>query len=130
MKQVHPKELEALLKLPAPARYENFIRTVADWEEAWGLYRDGWAMSGTHSGDRVFPLWPAKAFADACAEGEWSGYAAESIPLDDLLNGLLPKLKEDGVFPSVFFTPEQGSVDVDASKLIDDLREVCKDYDD
>ena len=128
MKQVHTKELEALLKLPAPIRYENFIKTVADWEEAWGLYNEGWAISATDNGELVFPLWPAKAFADACAEGDWSSYAAESISLDNLLNGLLPKLKEDGVSPGVFFTPEQGSVDVDASKLIDDLREECENY--
>lgn len=128
MKQVHPKELEALLKLPAPVRYENFIKTVADWEEAWGLYDNGWAMSETDNGDRVFPIWPAKAFAEACAEGEWSNYAAESIPLDDLLNGLLPKLEETGVLPGVFFVPGQGSVDVKASKLIIDLNDACKEY--
>lgn len=128
MKQVHPKEIEALMNLPAPVRYENFIKTVADWEEAWGLYDDGWAMSETEKGDRVFPLWPAKAFAEVCAGGEWSGYSAESIPLDDLLNGLLPKLEEDGVFPGVFFVPGQGSVEVGASKLMADLRSACGDY--
>lgn len=128
MKQVNPKELEALMKLPSTVRYENFIKTVADWEEAWGLYDDGWAMSETDKGDRVFPLWPAKAFAEACAENDWSGYSAESIPLDDLLNGLLPQLEEDGVLPGVFFTPEQGSVDVSASQLMEDLQRACEEY--
>ncbi|GAA5497565.1 hypothetical protein Rhal01_03761 [Rubritalea halochordaticola] len=128
MKQVHPKELEEVIKLPAPDRYQYFINTVVDWEEAWGLYDDGWAMSASENGDRVFPLWPARAYAEACVEGEWSGYSAEVITLEDLLVGLLPQLVEDGVFPGVFFTPDQGSVDVKAEQLRNDLLEVCEDY--
>lgn len=128
MKEVHPKELEAVMRLSAAERYENFINTIADWEEAWGLYDDGWAMSETDDGKKTFPFWPAKAFAEECAAEDWETYAARAIPLQDLLHELLPQLEKDGILPGVFFTPEQGSVDVEARQLIEDLSFATEDY--
>lgn len=97
--------MEAVLALPGNKRYEHFIKIVADWQELWGLYQDGWALAASDEGTTVFPLWPAKEYAQVCAENEWAGYGPRSISLNDFLNTLLPKLKLDGVLPGVFFTP-------------------------
>lgn len=102
---INSKQIEAVLALPGIKRFEHFIKVVADWQEVWGLYSDGWALAATDDGTTVFPLWPAKEYAQLCAENEWKGYAPCSISLADFMDVLLPKLKADGVLPGVFFTP-------------------------
>lgn len=102
---MHPKQLAGVFALPADKRFWHFIKMVADREKAWGLYQDGWAMAGTDDGEMVFPLWPAREYAEACALDNWTGYEASEIPLDDLMNELLPKLKADGVLPGILPTP-------------------------
>ncbi len=119
--KVSAKQIEAVFKLPAPKRYSHFIKTVANWGEVWGLYDDGWSLSETDDGQKIFPLWPAKEYAERCAEGDWATCEAKSIDLDDFLNGLLPALKESGVEPGVFFTPDQGSVIAGIDLIREDL---------
>lgn len=69
--QVNPKQMEAVLALPGIKRFEHFIKVIADWQEVWGLYQDGWALAAADDGTTVFPLWPAKEYAQVCAENEW-----------------------------------------------------------
>lgn len=103
--KISPKQMEAVLALPGRKRYEHFIKVIADWQEVWGLYQGGWALAAADDGTTVFPLWPAKEYAQVCAEKEWAGYEPRSISLSDFTDVLLPKLKLDGVLPGVFFTP-------------------------
>ena len=102
---VNPKQMEAVLALPGIKRFEHFIKVIADWQEVWGLYQEGWALAAADDGTTVFPLWPAKEYAQVCAENEWRGYEPRSISLSDFTDVLLPKLKADGVLPGIFFTP-------------------------
>jgi hypothetical protein len=103
--KVTPKQPEAVIALPGSKRYEHFVKVIADWQEVWGLYQGGWALAATDDGTPVFPLWPAKEYAEICAESEWHGYVPRAISLADFTDVLLPKLKIDGVLPGVFFTP-------------------------
>jgi hypothetical protein len=127
-RQVSSKELEASFRLPGAARYRRFIKLVADWEDAWGLYSSGWAMASTDSGQVTFPLWPARAFAEACANGEWEAYEASPIPLADLVDELIPKLERDGIDLTVFATPTDRGVVVSPQQLAEDLCEECAQY--
>jgi hypothetical protein len=117
--KVNPKQMEAVLALPGVKRFEHFIKAIADWQEVWGLYQDGWALAATDDGTPVFPLWPAKVYAQVCAVNEWKGYEPRSIGLSDFREVLLPKLKLDGVLPGVSFTPTSKGVtpSVDELKL-------------
>jgi hypothetical protein len=115
--KVNSKQMEAVLALPGIKRFEHFIKVVADWQEVWGLYQDGWALSAAEDGVTVFPLWPAKEYAQICATDEWAGYEPRSISLGNFVEVLLPKLKLDGVLPGVFFTPTSKGV----TPSIDDL---------
>ena len=119
---ISPKQIEAVLKLDGPKRYDHFIKQVVDCEQVWGLYCDGWAMGTDDSGKPTFPLWPAKEYAEFSAEGLWAEYEPAEIPLDELVDELLPKLKEDGVGPSVFRTPEGQSVMPSIEQIVADLR--------
>lgn len=116
--KVNPRQMEAVLALPGIKRFEHFIKVIADWQEVWGLYQDGWALAAADDGAAIFPLWPAKEYAQVCAANEWAGYEPRSISLIDFTEALLPKLKLDGVLPGVFFTPTSKGV----TPSVDDLK--------
>jgi len=105
MRRTTTKEIDALLQLDAPTRHNHFVKRVVDDERAWGLWKDGWALMLDGQGQSVFPLWPAREYAELCAVGEWEGYVAEEIPLADLIDELLPRLTEREMRPGVFPTP-------------------------
>jgi len=115
--KVNPKQMEAVLALPGIKRFEHFIKIIANWQEVWGLYQDGWALAAADDGTTVFPLWPSKEYAQVCAANEWTGYEARSISLSDFTELLLPKLKLDGVLPGVFFTPTSKGVTPSVDEL-------------
>lgn len=105
--EIGEEEALQVLTLPAADRYRSSIMLIVDWEEAWGLKdENGWIVRRNH-GDEAFPLWPHSTFAQACAQGVWEGAAPGAIPLDDLLESLLPLLVEDGLLVEIFPTPEE-----------------------
>lgn len=103
--KLNSKQIAAVIALQSKDRYEHFIKVIADWQEVWALYQNGWALAGADDGATVFPLWPAREYAQLCAEGEWKGYEPRAISLNELMDDLLPKLKKDGLLPGVFYTP-------------------------
>jgi hypothetical protein len=125
---INEEQLASVLSLSAQDRYRHFIKVVADWQEVWGLYSDGWALAATEEGDRAFPIWPAKEYAEACAGGEWSGYAPESFSLEEFMDSLLPKLTQDGVLLGVFYTPSDKGVVVPANFFAEDLKKELERY--
>ncbi|MGY4302880.1 hypothetical protein ACVIJ6_000123 [Bradyrhizobium sp. USDA 4369] len=126
--KVSPKQMEAVLALPGIKRFEHFIKVIADWQEVWGLYQDGWALAAADDGTTVFPLWPAKEYAQVCAANEWTGYEPRSISLSDFTEVLLPKLKLDGVLPGVFFTPTSKGVTPSVDELKSALEAELQNY--
>ena len=115
------KQIEAVSALPGPKRYAHFVKAVADSETAWGLRKDGWALATTDEGERAFPLWPGRQYAERCATGDWDGYESAEIEVYDLLLELLPMLKEDGVMLAVFMTPSNKAATLDVDVLMGDL---------
>lgn len=126
--KVSPKQMEAVLALPGIKRFEHFIKVIADWQEVWGLYQDGWALAAADDGTTVFPLWPAKEYAQVCAANEWTGYEPRSISLSDFTEVLLPKLKLDGVLPGVFFSPTSKGVTPSVDELKSALEAELQNY--
>jgi hypothetical protein len=80
------------------------VKRVVDEERAWGLWSDGWATMANSDGAPVFPLWPAREYAELHRVAEWSDHEAKEISLVDLLEDLIPKFAERGVLPGVFPT--------------------------
>lgn len=126
--KVTPQQMEAVLKMSGPERYDFFVKKVVSFEEAWGLYDDGWAMLGGDDGKEVFPLWPAKEYAATCATKNWANFQPRLISLADLLGKVLPTLEKEGVRPGVFPTPERKTVTVDFKQLVADLQTETKRY--
>jgi hypothetical protein len=127
-RRVSDKEAGAVLRLDGPARYEHFVKTVVDWEAAWGLWGDGWATATDDEGAVFFPLWPARRYAEMCATQDWAGCEARAIPLDDLLEHILPLLRGQGARPAVFPTPQVKGVVVTLQELEDALRREATKY--
>ena len=118
---LHPKQIESVMALPGPERYDHFIKQIVDGEKVWGLYNNGWALASTDDGTQVFPVWPAEDYAAKCAQDEWSGYEPISIALNDFIEELLPMLERDGVIPGVFYTPTNKGITPEITQLIEDI---------
>ena len=125
---VSQKQIEAILKLPAPKRYSHFIQKVVGWKQLWALYDDGWAMSESDDGQPIFPLWPEKEYADLCVSGDWGNYTPKSIELDEVLDSMIPMFRGRGILPGVFFTMKDGSVNASVDQLEEDLRAELSHY--
>jgi hypothetical protein len=119
---VNAEQIEAVLKLPGPQRYSHFIKKVVGWRRMWGLYGDGWAMSVTPEGQQVLPLWPEREYAERCIAEEWANHEPREIDLDAALEMMIPTLREQGIQPGVFFSPEQGSLNITLDEFERDLR--------
>lgn len=128
MRVTRQKEIEGVLKLDGPARLKHFVQRVVDEQRAWGLWNDGWASGEDDDGVPVFPLWPAREYAEMSRTGYWAGYEPKEIPLDDLLNALVPMLIEKRILPGVFPTPAGKWVIPTADGLCGALRKEMEKY--
>lgn len=126
--KINQKQIDAVTALIGPKRYEHFVKVIADSQEVWGLYKDGWALAATDDNQKVFPVWPAKEYAELCAKKEWIGYEAESFSLDEFMNELLPNLKSDGVLIGIFYTPLKGGVTPTIEQLLNDIERELENY--
>jgi len=118
----YQKEVDAVLALSGPRRYDYFIKKVAENEELWGLFNDGWALAGTDEGQEVFPVWPEKVFAEMCIEKGWDDNKAKPINLFEFMEDLLPELNEDRIIPCIFYLPSDKGVIPSMEQLLEDLR--------
>lgn len=125
---ISQKQIEAILSLPPPKRYSHFVKKVVGWQKVWALFDDGWAMSETDEDEPVFPLWPEKEYAELCISGDWENYKPVAIELGEMLDSLIPMLRERKILPGVFFTLSGGSINVTVDTLEKDLREELSRY--
>jgi hypothetical protein len=123
---IDTRQVQETVMLSGPQRYEYFIRRVAQTGTVWSLYRNGWALAKKEDGSLVFPLWPDREFATICADYEWTGYEPQSFSLDELVDGLLPQLEQDGIATGIFYTPGARDVMPSAGLLLRDLDDELK----
>lgn len=101
--KISEKQYQTVTSLPGPKRYDHFVKTVVNWQRAWGLWDGGWVIAETDAGERALPLWPAQEYARRIAVGVWASAEPRGIPLHVLMKDLLPSIEEDGILPGVFF---------------------------
>ena len=128
MRPKSAKEMDAVLRLDGPIRFEHFIKRVVDEEEAWGLWDAGWALMQTSDRVSVFPLWPAREYADLCRTGNWADYEAKEMPLAILLDEFLPKLAQQDARVGIFPTAAGKGVTMFPRELQDALRRELEKY--
>ena len=104
------QEFRAVIALPAPARYAYCIKHIADEEQLWGLWSDGWAMVGAEGGEQAIPVWPHARFAEASAIDVFAGHEPRAIPLADWLERWLPGMARLDLIGAFALTePDHGS---------------------
>lgn len=117
------EKIDAVLALSGPRRYDHFIKVVAEREELWGLYNDGWVLAGTDADDRaVFPIWPEKVYAELCIDKGSDDNKAKALNLFEFMEEIMPELYEDGILPCVFFLPSDKGVIPTMDQLLEDLK--------
>ncbi|HXC63248.1 MAG TPA: DUF2750 domain-containing protein [bacterium] len=95
-----PQELDQALALDPAARAEWMLEELARWEQAWGLANaDGWVvfeLAQAPAGKKpwALPLWPRQELAALASRGE--GDTPQAVPLEELLETLLPQIAERG----------------------------------
>lgn len=119
-------KIDNILQLSNYERYYYFIRKVADFEEVWGLYNDGWAVLGDKQGLEVVPFWPEKEFADLCVGDQWKKYSPKSISIEDFMEKWLPGMEGDGRQISVFYKNISNGLIKSPKEVSDDLEAELK----
>jgi len=126
---VSDKELVAVLGLPAPERYQYFVKRVADAEAVWSLVgTGGWVLLGDTENHEIVPVWPHERFALACASGDWSSNEPRFISLSEWMEAWLPGIARDDRLIAVFPTPDSKGPVVSAERLKADLEEELRNY--
>ncbi|HBL25318.1 MAG TPA: hypothetical protein DD490_00610 [Acidobacteria bacterium] len=121
--ELDDEEKRLALGLTAPERYSYFIQIAIDEEAVWGLRNEeGWVLGSDPEKGDILPLWPHPAYAEACARGTWDDASPAEVPLDDLLDELLPLLDEDHITVAAFPIPEGDSLLISPGRLDRDLR--------
>jgi MoxR-like ATPase len=95
---------------------------------AWGMWKDGWALMANSDGTEVFPLWPAREYAELHRSGDWADYEVREIALVDLIDELVPKLAQHRVLPGVFPTPTGTGVTLSPEEFAAAIRTELENY--
>ena len=111
-----------VLEMDAKARYSYFIKKVVSERQAWGLYADGWAVSGTVDGKMALPLWPEAKYAQLCNNKKWANHQVTPMSLKTLVEQLIPLLIEQQAIVSVFLTPDWKSILITPEQLLEDIK--------
>ncbi len=129
MPTINDHEFAAVTKLPAQARYEHFLKQIADWEEVWSLKTaECWALLGDQQGQEMVPVWPQERYAAACSVDDWKGSEPRSIPLAEWRKIWMPGIAQDGRLIAVFPTLDSKAAVVTAERLTADLDEELGNY--
>ncbi len=129
MPTINDYEFAAVLKLSAQARYEHFLKQVADWEEVWSLRTaEGWVLLEDQQGQEMVPVWPQERYAAACSVDDWGGAEPRSIPLAEWRKTWIPGISGDGRLIAVFPTPDSKAAVVTVERLTADLNEELRNY--
>jgi len=129
MLELNEQQVKHLLETDGRSRYEFSIKKIVDWEEAWGLYNDGWIMFEDSKGNMVFPIWPAKDFVEHYIKQTNKNCVPKEIFLDNLMDDLLPDLDDDNIGVGVFDIPEREDTSVVKAKdFLRDLEYECSKY--
>jgi uncharacterized protein DUF2750 len=123
---VNGKEFQNVIQLAPERRYEYFIKKVADWQDVWGLWDEGWAMMADDQGVQSIPVWPHRVYAEACGHEQWLGYLPKNITLHEWLEKWIPEMISDNQTVEVFPSPSGTAVVVEPKRLRADLEEELK----
>ncbi|MCG2613445.1 DUF2750 domain-containing protein [Terrimonas sp. NA20] len=126
---ISPQEMEHVSKLTPFARYEYFIKRVANFGEMYALRRDEEWLLAELDGHKLFPLWSAEDFASKNAYGDWVDYKPVSIELDVFNEEIIPLISSSEYLINVFSVNQTSGFVVTHEEFMRDLSEELEKYD-
>lgn len=130
---VDPKKMAAVSALTPADRYKYFIKEILKAGMVYALCMNNrWAVLPMPNGSTAFLLWPASAYAEEYRlkldhnnnKENWHESEPRFIYLTELMETLLPQLKQDRILPGVFFTTFEYGV----TPAVDDFSQEVGDY--
>lgn len=119
--QLTADQIDAILKLGAEERYDDFIERIINAKTVWSLCSDeGWAVI-SDGDDEILPVWPAAELAAHWATDGYADCEAKSIPLNDWMEKWLPGMIEDKLQIAVCPDIEGEGVVVEAEELLNEI---------
>lgn len=115
------EQFDNVMRLSADARYDYFVKKVADWGEIWSLAdADGW-VSLSADGEECFPVWPHPDYAASYAIEDWSNCKPKMITLDVWMDRWIAGLERDNTMVAIFPNEDEEGVVVSPAEIRDSL---------
>lgn len=123
------KEIESVIKLEPIERYKYAMKKIADWEVFYTLLdEDGNYILSELDGNKLFPLWSAKEYAELCLINGWENYTIKEFNLDDLENEIIDFIADENCLINVFPVEDRTGFVVSLKEFSQDLGEELKNY--
>ena len=78
-------EVDIILKLDSPKRFDYCLKRIVDWGEIWVLDHHGVVIYEDMNANKYCPIWPAKKFAEKAAIDDWANANAICIKVKSMM---------------------------------------------
>ncbi|MCJ8162757.1 DUF2750 domain-containing protein [Acinetobacter zhairhuonensis] len=123
----NPYQRKATAKAPSSndnvkELYKQFIENMVAQGSIVALYQEGWAMCTTPTGQRGFAIWQSKSLAKLMIKDTWADYQVQEISLKNLVEQLIPYLRQQKTTLAMDLTPDGHNLMVLPEKFLLDLK--------
>lgn len=108
--------------LSAQELYKKFIEVIVAQGYLTALFKDGWALCATPTGQAAFSVWQNKGLAKLLIRDNWENYEIQEIALNSFLLKVIPYLRQENTVLSLDLTPEGQNILVAPERLLLDIK--------
>ena len=124
---MNKEQLQNISKLEPSKRYNYFIKKVVDFNEMYLLENKVGLATYIYENKVYVPIWSEYEIAGTFINEDFSACTVEKIDLDELLNDLLPMLKEQSIGIAVFPVDNDRGIICECDFIEKDIKdEMCK----
>ncbi|MGY3779486.1 DUF2750 domain-containing protein [Isobaculum melis] len=116
------QQVNGVNQLTARARYQHFIRRIADWEVVWTISNQDQAVVTQTFKEKCIFLWSDKEYISA----DFSGKPVE-LSIYDVMDDLLNEMNHDIQVICMYKNPED-FYKCSQEAFITELKDECKQY--
>ena len=120
------QQFQDIVRLDAEKRLNYLLKQVVANKQVWLLTDEHGSVMLTTDEEDCIPVWPNQEFAEQWATGEWQGFEAKSIPLDDWYKKWTRGLESDELSIVVFPLPDDEGVVLYPDELDFELKQQAK----
>ena len=102
--------------------YRQFIENMIIQRQVIALYNEGWALCSTPTGKHALAIWQNKGLAKLLIKDNWARYQVEEVSLLNLIEKLIPFLKQNDTLLSLDLTPEGNNLLITPEAFLMDIK--------